>query len=175
MSFLKQRYNLLVSLVTVDGSTSSREQARIFSSAGLILSAHSSQMVNVVFAHQSAALVEVTGEYYNLDFARYATSVGVYFRYAIGGVFPDAYRPEDPLMRVCIDSLHACRGDNFCVGRRAERSCRQYTHFPNKNKPYYANLTALDIAVRQALGHIMKHCYGKWQDVRLAALTPQQH
>ena len=170
LSFLKRRYNVLIAPVTVDGSTSSLEQARVFATAGLILSAHSSQMVNVMFAHSSAAMVEVTGEYYNLDFARYATSMGVFFRYAIGGSFPNTTTPVDPLMTRCVDALHACRGDNFCIGHRAERECLQYVDFPNKNLAFYANMTAVDIAVRQALGHIMQACYGKWQDVRLTSL-----
>ena len=51
-----------------------------------------------MFTPSSAAMIEVTGEYYNLDFARYATSMGVYFRYAIGGVFPNTTTPDDPLM-----------------------------------------------------------------------------
>ena len=171
LAYLKQKYNLLVHPTAVDGSTSSFDQARIFASAGLILSPHSSQLVNVMFAHSSAAVVEVTGEFYNLDFARYATSMGVYFRYAIGGHFPAAHQPPDPLMADCVRELHQCGGDNFCIAARAERHCRQGSYFPNKNLPYYANLTAVDVAVRQALSHLLKHCYGRWQEVRLAPLV----
>ena len=170
LSLLKAKYNLLLHPTAVDGSTSSFEQARIFASAGLILSPHSSQLVNVMFAHSSAAVVEVTGEFYNLDFARYATSMGVYFRYAIGGSFPQAHQPPDPLMADCVRELHQCAGDNWCIGARAVVHCKQNSFFPNKNLPYYANLTAVDIAVRHALSHVLKHCYGKWQDVRLATV-----
>jgi len=171
LAFLKQKYNLLVHPTAVDGSTTSFDQARIFASAGLILSPHSSQLVNVMFTHSSAAVVEVTGEYYNLDFSRYATSMGVYFRYAIGGRFPAAHQPPDPLMADCVRELHQCDGDNWCIAARAERYCKQGSFFPNKNLPYYANITAVDIAVRQTLSHLLKHCYGRWQDVRLASLV----
>ena len=171
LSFLKQKYNLLVHPTAVDGATTSFEQARIFASAGLILSPHSSQLVNVMFTHSSAAVIEVTGEFYNLDFSRYATSMGVYFRYAIGGHFPAAHQPADPLMVDCVRELHQCEGDNWCIAARAEQYCKQGSFFPNKNLPYYANITAVDIAVRQTLSHLIKHCYGRWQDVRLAAVV----
>ena len=170
LAHLKQKYNLLVHPTAISGSTSSADQARIFASAGLILSPHSSQLVNVMFAHSSAAVIEVTGEYYNLDFARYATSMGVYFRYAIGGHFPGATGEPDQLMVDCVSELHQCAGDNWCIAARAERYCRQYSFFPNKPYPYHANITAVDIAVRHALGHLVKHCYGRWQDVKLTSL-----
>lgn len=70
---------------TIDGSSSSQRQVSLFASAGLLLSSHSSQLVNVMFSHPMSSMIEVSAEFYNSDFSEYAHGMGVHFQYALGG------------------------------------------------------------------------------------------
>ena len=52
-----------LNVVAVGSSDSTAAQAAIFRSAGLIISGHSSQLKNLIFARPHTAVVEITGEY----------------------------------------------------------------------------------------------------------------
>ena len=62
-----------VSVASISGSSSFASQASLFAVNGLIVSTHSSQLVNVMFTHANAAMIEITPEYYNSDFSEYGT------------------------------------------------------------------------------------------------------
>ena len=164
---LYRRYGLSIDVVTIDGSTPSRQQAALFAESGLVLSAHSSQMINVVFAHVSTVMIEITAEFYNPDFAQYARSMGIYFRYALGGNVTDPAPEIDPLMIDCLRAMQRCHSDSMCVMAAYDQACLQRGSFPNKHKPFYANVTAVDEAVRQALSHIHWLCYGSWASTHI--------
>ena len=154
----------------VSAATPSSEQAGLFAGAGLIIAAHSSQLINMVFSGVGQAIVEVTPELYNLDFAQYARGVGVHFRYAVGG---EVEGWEDPGERMtgCLNAVRACKGgDPWCVRKVRDEVCREDRHFPNKHKPFKADLDAVERAVRQSLGHLLRHCYERWQQVQLTKL-----
>ena len=171
---IQERYNLAIEVVTVDGRTASVEQAKLFAGAGLLLSAHSSQMVNVLFSGGNSVMVEVTAEFYNLDFFNYARSVGVRFMYALGGNI-HGKEDEGDAMRACVTALRAqCGpvaaggGDSYCVERVAREHCTEGRHFPNKHKAFEADVDVVERAVREGLKHLMHSCHGKWGNALIA-------
>ena len=167
---LLQRFNLRVDVVACDASTPSAAQAGLFASAGLVLAAHSSQLINVLFSPRGAALVEVTPELYNLDFAAYARGVGVHFRYAVGGVV-QGWEDPGPKMAECMARVGECRGgDPGCMARVKEAACKEDRHFPNKHKAFEADVDAVERAVRQSLGHLFRLCYNHWGQVQITRL-----
>ena len=171
---LQRVFNLRLDFLSVSASTPSSSQAASFHGAGLILSAHSSQLINTLFSSPSAAVIEISPELYNLDFAHYAADQGLFFRYAFGG---EVQRPEDSgdKMRHCVAALRAqsthCAADPFCVERVAAAECWERTHFPNKGKAFIADVKAVERAVRQALGYLMSRCYGRWGSIQLTRLS----
>ena len=173
---LYERFYLRVEAVTVDATTPSRDQAAMFAGAGLVLSAHSSQLINVLFSARGQAMVEVTAEFYNLDFAQYARGVGVHFRYAVGGEVEGGVEAGEK-MAACVRGMRerCVGGDPWCVERVRDEVCREERSFPNKYRSFHADLDAVERAVRQSLGHVMRQCYERWQpqgqQVQLTKLT----
>lgn len=147
---------------TIDGQSSTRTQVDLFASAGLLLSSHSSQLVNVMYTHPHASMVEVTSEYFNSDFSEYAHGMGVHFQYAIGGevAMPPGEHP-DPLVRECTQILSVCRGDSHCILRERYK-CARRRSFVNKNRDFHADLDAVRLAVENAVKHLNWACGGKW-------------
>ena len=171
---VRERYNVVLEPVSVDASTPSAEQARLFAGAGLLLSAHSSQMVNVLFSGANSVMVEVSAEFYNLDFFQYARSVGVRFMYALGGRVLDRTDEGDG-MRQCVAAIREqCggaggTGDAYCVERVYADSCEHNRHFfPNKGKAFEADIDAVERAVREGLKHLLHVCAGKWGNAQIA-------
>lgn len=83
-TMLKKEFDLDMEFVTIDENSSSETQVSLFASTGLMLSSHSSQMINVLFSPPGAAMVEIAPEFYNADFAEYANGMGIFFQYALG-------------------------------------------------------------------------------------------
>ena len=77
-------------LVTISASNTTAEQLALFASAGLVVSSHSSQLANVVFAPPRAAVVEVTPMFQNGDFAAIALPMGLAYWYALDGAADSA-------------------------------------------------------------------------------------
>ena len=143
---------------TIDGTSSSRRQVELFASAGMLLSSHSSQLVNVLYSHPHSTMIEVTGEYYNSDFSEYAHGMGVHFTYAIGGHVPDG--ESDDRVKECTAILAPCLGDSHCILRERYKCPRR--SFTNKNRNFNADLQQVKVAVRNALKHLDWICGGKW-------------
>ena len=138
--------------------SSSREQISLFASSGLVLSSHSSQLINVLFFPPGGAVVEMAPEFYNADFAEYAHGVGVFFQYALGGTVPGG--DDQPAQRACVERLSHCDGASFCV--LEQRHGCDNREFPNKNRDFVANLTAVRIAVKNSIQHLNWLCAGRW-------------
>lgn len=83
-AMLKKEYDLEVEYVTIDEKSTSEEQVTLFATTGLLLSSHSSQMINVLFSPPGSAMVEIAPEFYNADFSEYAHGMGIFFQYALG-------------------------------------------------------------------------------------------
>ena len=171
---IKEKYNVVIEPVEVNGHTPSAEQAKLFAGAGLLLSAHSSQMVNVLFSGDNSVMVEVTAEFYNADFFNYARSVGVRFLYAIGGTVV-GWEEEGEAMRNCVKALRALcggvavgSGDSYCVERVAKVACTEQRNFPNKHKAFEADVDAVERAVREGLKHLLHSCAGRWGQAQIA-------
>jgi len=173
--FMLKRFNLQLEHHELSGRNTSIEQVRLFATSGLVLSSHSSQLINVLFSHAAQALVEITAEFYNVDFASYAHALGLNFHYALGGSIPrstadhpgqskDFTYVHDPLMVDCVAALQAAcpTGDSWCITEKSFALCNSITQWPNKKMNFFANLTAIELAVQSAIGHIQDRCFGKW-------------
>jgi len=145
---------------TINGDSTPEEQVRLFASAGLLISSHSSQLINVLFSHPSSAMIEASSEFFNADFAEYAHGMGVFFRYALGGEVEGAVQPVDPGIQGCIDELSHCEGNSHCI--LVHRAHCPPRHALNKNKNFRANLTAVRQALVAAKNHLNWACDGLW-------------
>jgi len=160
---IRSQFGVQLIEATVTGSNSSLEQVELFAQTGLILSAHSSQLINVLFSHPSQSIIEMSAEFYNVDFAAYSRSMGLHFSYAFGGKIPSQPRDKiDPLQSQCLSQLHDCQGDVDCVTERSSHYCKQKESFPFKNSPFRANWTAVEISMKRAMSHLDKNCNGRW-------------
>lgn len=155
-----------IEVATVNEDTPSRDQVSLFASTGLMLSSHSSQLINVLFTQPSSAMIEVAPEFYNADFSEYAHGMGVFFQYALGGeVDPNDERRVDlPKHRECVSHLSRCHGYSYCF-LKERWGCDAHDN-ANKNLVFFANLTAVRIAVQNSIGHLEWTCAGRWRDQR---------
>lgn len=176
-AYMLSRHGLTLEHHLITERNSSLEQVALFAETGLILSSHSSQLINVLFSHPSQAIVEISAEFYNVDFAAYAHAVGLWFHYALGGSIPrDATEDprqdlgytfvDDPLMTECVRALQSScpTGDSHCLMRVSPlvTHCGRVSQWPNKQMNFVANLTAIDVAVSLAIEYIEGKCEGKW-------------
>lgn len=144
--------------VTIDARSTHAEQVELFATTGMMISSHSSQLVNVMFSHPHSTMIEVTPEFYNADFSEYAHGMGVFFQYAIGGTVVDG-TPEAAI-DACTAALSVCEGDSQCILReRYKCGRRSYT---NKNHNFHADLNAVRQAIKHAIQHLNWVCGGKW-------------
>jgi hypothetical protein len=158
MDWIKHDYGVEVDSETISEETSSYDQVRLFQSTGLLLSSHSSQLINVLFSSPGAAMIEVSAEFYNADFSEYAHGMGVYFQYALGGEIPNGIK--QPKQRECIDRLSYCEGASHCIlNERFKCSIKEY---PNKPANFIANMTAVKMAVKNAITHLNWLCNGRY-------------
>ena len=125
----------------------------------MLLSSHSSQLINVLFSHPSSSMIEVSSEFFNADFAEYAHGMGVFFEYALGGTVVDGNR--DAKQEACTAELAACDGDSYCILNR-RHLCNKGRSMKNKPKDFVANLTAVRQAVMHAKRHLDWACMGRW-------------
>ena len=162
IDWFKAVYRIDVVVATTSETTSSADQVALFARTGLMLASHSSQVVNVVFSQPGSAVVEIAPEFYNADFAEYAHGMGVFFQYALGGEVDksDPLREEQPLHEECVALLSACDGYSWCVVRERYK-CRAHS-YPNKNLNFLANMTAVQQAVKNAMGHLDWLCDGRF-------------
>ena len=166
IDWIKQTYKVDAVIATTNEKMSSYDQVSLFARTGLMLASHSSQVVNVVFSQPGSAVVEIAPEFYNADFAEYAHGMGVFFQYALGGEVDktDPLRREQPLHEECVQTLSACEGYSWCVVRERYK-CRANT-YPNKNLNFYANMTAVQQAIKNAMGHLDWLCDGRFTTQR---------
>jgi len=86
-----------VELATVNERMTAKEQLGLFADFGLLLSAHSSQLVNMVATPSGAAIIELAPAFSDADFGLQAEKLGIFYRIALGtGELPDGYQPERP-------------------------------------------------------------------------------
>jgi len=157
--YLKEKFNKTLEYVTITGRNTSRAQIETFSSFGLMISSHSSQLVNMVFSHPSSVIIEVAPEFYNADFGEYAHGMGLRFQYAIGGAVPGAV--IDKAERVCASQLSKCLGDSHCFLHQ-RFTCTGGRKICCKNRDFNANIPAVQIAIDNAIEHLNFRCQGKW-------------
>lgn len=172
VDWLRSEYRLQVEITTIDGASSALEQATLFSTSGLILSSHSSQLTNVVFAHPGSCVVELTPFFWNDDFAAYAHAAGVRFQYAIGGTVPhtpdqiptanDTAAIRDVAAHdACSRLLESCLGDSHCIrARSAECDITRRGH--DKRRDFFADMPRARHAIRTCINHLNWQCYGAW-------------
>ena len=163
IGWLEAEFDVRVSVATVNESTPSAEQVGLFARTGLLLSSHSSQLMNVLFSQPGSAVVELAPALWNHDFAEYAHAMGVHFQYALGGEADPAspLRDAQPLHDDCVAKLSACNGFAHCV-MREEGKCLAGRRATNKNLAFIANLTAVQTAVRNAMAHLDWLCDGQF-------------
>jgi hypothetical protein len=163
IAMVKAKFNVDLEVTTVTGKHTSRQQAELFASSGLILAPHSSQLINVMFSHPGQVIIEVAPELYNMDFSQYARTVGVYFVYALGGTVPNSKTFPWPEQVECLKQLAPCDGDPACMKPIYYSSPKcKFTDYPNKNLPYTANVTQIQHAITHAMHHLDWLCYGRW-------------
>ncbi len=173
--YMLEKYGLILEHHELSGRNTSLQQVHLFATSGLVLSSHSSQLINVLFSHAAQALVEITAEFYNVDFAAYAHALGLSFHYALGGSIPKSHEENpaqseeytyvhDPLMIDCVSALQGdCpTGDSWCISRQSPIQCGKIVQWPNKQMNFQANITAIHLAVQSAVAHIQDKCFGKW-------------
>ena len=159
IQMIKETFNYELTAETIDEHTPAEQQVRLFAETGLMLSSHSSQMINVIFSHPYAAMIEVSAEFYNADFSEYAHGMGVYFQYALGGVIPGGV--DQPKHRDCVDKLSACDGASHCILEK-RFSCDISGREENKQSDFIANETAVKAAVQHAMTHLNWLCNGRF-------------
>jgi hypothetical protein len=161
--------------VTIDETSTTLDQYRLFTSTGLMLSSHSSQLMNVLFTHPSAGLIEITPWFWNNDFVRYAVGVGVTnYRYLMGGMTfsadaaingSPAVQPESsPAAEKCVEELNKrCQGRGPCIlWENYAVDCRSHSNH-NKNLNFHLDsLSALEKIVDEAVEEIERKCEGEW-------------
>ena len=157
--YILSEYGKVAHLATINETSTPREQITLFAESGLLLSAHSSQLVNVMFSHPRSAMIEIAAEYYNSDFSEYAHGMGVYFQYALGGTVP--FGQAVPAgMRDCINILQTCRGDSHCIlMKRFECKTRNVCC---KNLEFAADMEQVKVALRNAIDHLNWACGEVW-------------
>ena len=161
IDWLQQTLRRNVDLVSIDETSTPAEQIGLFASSGLLLASHSSQLVNVMFTHPRAAIVEIAPEYYNSDFSEYAHGMGVFFRYALGGHVP-GQRVHDSMQR-CLSLLSECEGDSFCILlKRFEPACKQREVCCKYLPGFEADLNKVKMAVQHAINHLNWACGEVW-------------
>lgn len=158
--------------VTIDASSSSLDQYRLFASTGLLLSSHSSQLINVLFSHPRSGVIEMTPEFHNSDFARYAADIGVNnYYYMLGGA---EMQPDDPhhtggvsstlAMADCVARLNSdCGGRGPCVLHTSHHHCPRHPDKTNKQLNFrIIDLDRLERVIEAAIQEIETVCGGNW-------------
>ena len=161
VDWIKAEYGKDVVVVEVGGHSTPQEQVEAFAHTGLMLASHSSQLVNVVFSHPRSAMVEIAPEYYNSDFSEYAHGMGVFFRYALGGIVPGGEVTES--MGRCLGMLEECEGDSYCILlKRFEKVCKERQVCCKYMEGFHADMDRVKMAVQHAVNHLNWACGEVW-------------
>lgn len=156
---LLDTYNIVLERETISERNTSIEQAALFASTGLLISSHSSQLINVIFSHPSQVIIEMTANFYNSDFAQYAHAMGVKFEYALGGSILNGIHHD--INQQCVDTLNnICGTDGQCVQNNSWR-CRGINE-DNKYFDYDVDMNVAKLAIRNAINHLQWTCNGRW-------------
>ena len=161
IDWVSQTFHKPVDVININSSSTPAEQISAFASTGLLLASHSSQLVNVVFSHPRAAMVEIAPEYYNSDFSEYAHGMGVFFRYALGGKVPGAATTDS--MQRCLALLDECEGDSYCILlKRFEKTCKERYVCCKYMDGFEADMDRVKVAVQHAVNHLNWACGEQW-------------
>ena len=158
--------------VTIDEKSSSLDQYKLFSSTGLLLSSHSSQLVNLLFSHVNSGVIEITPEFYNIDFARYGHGMGIdNYHYMLGGaeLQPDPSINNGLLgvnkaMTSCVNRLNSeCHGRGDCILERWWSMCPPNPSNTNKHLSFtLIDLKRLESLIDESVAKIESFCNNEW-------------
>jgi len=158
--------------VTVGSESSSQEQASLFADYGLIISSHSSQLVNTLFAQSSTAVIEVAPAFFNYDFGEMANQMGLKYFISLGGTAQNITLPAEA--QECHDDLLTCEGEGPCFGQKLKIqlqkcfiSSKPYKEFSTRIKhfDFETDLPILEKVLQKALLHLHESCGGRWKGV----------
>jgi len=146
-------------VATISSSSSPMEHLQLFSDFGLMISSHSSQLVFSAFSPPGSAIIEVLPTFQNKDFAQIATEAGLRYWFALGGKIPSL----DPNLSFdeCNGAIAVCRGNPDCIEERSPCTKDQRRNF--KEQDFEADVTAVELALEQAIQHLNEACNGKWR------------
>lgn len=167
---------------TITSLSKSKEQSSLFRNTGFMLSAHSSQLVNMVFSPPNASVIEITPVLLNFDFAEIGLQMGVFYQFALGGFAPrNSSEPQDWKVKLpneaiesCNQELIGCNGEVHCMHNVVEsdnffQRCMNSSlplgsyfdyRMEVKQRNFFANVTAVAIAIDKAIEHMDRACGG---------------
>ncbi|KCV71216.1 hypothetical protein H696_02167 [Fonticula alba] len=180
-----------IARVTTTKDTPTKEQASLFYNSGLILSPHSSQLVNLVFTPANASIIEMAPAYFNSDFSQIAEVLTQNYHFVIGG-----YATGDPVSLTTEEKAHLAMCNAryaYCNGRLDKCSVRASfenikDHQPKgncssgspayakyskavKSRDFYVDEAGLERAIKSALYRLHQACGGSWPGADPAALN----
>ena len=85
IDYTKRKFGINLQVQYINSSTLPHEQARMFNTADLIVSSHSSQMFNMVFSRFDTTIVELIPKFYSGAFAYRAPRFGLNYHVCEGG------------------------------------------------------------------------------------------
>jgi hypothetical protein len=163
LRFMKGK-GLEVEVFETTGAMTGKEQAERFNRFGLLLSSHSSQLANLIFAQENAAVIEVSSILRdNLAvFHRLGRKVGLFYINSAG------HRPTNPVAVEHFDRVGQMPGCNFTLeGETLEHLCldkmEAYGKSANQGSDYVVDLNIFGQHLQTALDHLDSVCSGRWQ------------
>jgi len=167
---------------TISHLNSSLEQAYLFNQAGLLISPHGSELVNIIFSQPKAALIEVTPTIFNFDFAQMGIDLGNPLWFSIGGTPSDMSAPP-PEIDKCNQLFKNCVGEPRCCRQKEKDSveCAKPSNGNNANNKvaysdyaktvkhlnFAANVKAFERVVKEMIKTLNRACAGHWPGVSL--------
>lgn len=85
VGFIEKKYKINISVRYINSLTPSFEQAKIFNSADLIISSHSSQLFNMMFSRFNTTVLELIPRFYSGAFIYRAPIFGIRYKICEGG------------------------------------------------------------------------------------------
>jgi len=157
--------------VTVSDQTNSLSQALLFHSAGLVISPHGSELLNMVFSHPNTAFIEVVPTILNFDFAQIGLDLGTPLWFSVGGTVPGIQEPG--VVSNCNKIFKNCVGEPRCCRQKEKEnlSCQKSQKGPGtfadyvkevKHQDFYADAKAFERVVSEMLKKLKTNCHGNW-------------